>query len=164
MTDVRRPLSRSRLAVSAAVAVLAVIVACEAKRPAPLAPVTDYVLEDGATKVRRTLEGPILPAGEQRARFPLDAAIAQHFPGLAAKGGTDDPIFFVLDGENRILTAKIAPSPSGAPGAPTWDFDVKRESIDRVEVIKRGELLPQGVRGGVILITLKAGEGLSRSR
>jgi beta-lactamase regulating signal transducer with metallopeptidase domain len=155
MTEIRRPLSRVRLATLGSLALLAIIVACETRRPAPLAPVTDYVLEDGGTTARRTQQGPIIAAGQQRARFALNAAIEKFFPGLATNGGTDKPIIFVVDDGNTVVWAKIAEHAANGAAATPGEIPYSKESIETVEVLKRGDMLPPGVRGGVILVSLK---------
>lgn len=154
MTESRRPLTRARLLTLSAVAAAAVVVACEARRPAPLAPVTDFVIEEGVTRPR-TQSGPMQPAGPSRSRFALDDAIAQYFPGLLAKGGTDAPLMFVLDSANQVIEAKILPADSKGAPLPSSGADLSPDMIESVEVVKGRAMLPAGVRGGVILVTLK---------
>ena len=137
------PLSRAAFG---ALALAALAVGCEARRPAPVAPVTDYVLQSGqasALTLQQAESAKVRIAGD----LPLRAT--------GAGGEVDDPskpMVMVSDATGTVVFAARASTASEAliGAIPPGD-------IQRVEIVKRGDLLPPGAKGGMITITLKPG-------
>ena len=141
---VRPTLTHARRATLGALAAAAAMVACETRRPAPVAPVTDYVIRDGQATA---LTPNALQAESLKVRN------AKVLAGQAA--AADDPsrpLIIVDDARGNVVF-------SGRIGG-SVDSILKRvspEGIERVEVIKGGHLLPPEAKGGLIRVTLKSG-------
>jgi beta-lactamase regulating signal transducer with metallopeptidase domain len=131
-----------------AVALGAVIVACEAPRPEPVAPVNEFTWRAPGSKAPAELEAPWSSA-------EIVAYLQRHYPEIVAAGSDRQPVIVVRNAKGQILKAERAPIPSAgrflASGA-LAQLDPK--DIESVEVVK-GKTLPPELSGGLISIVLK---------
>ena len=141
---VRPTLTPARRAALCALAAAAAMVSCETRRPAPVAPVTDFILKDGRATA--------LTLDPQQAES-VKVRVASVPSAVAAQ--TDDPTRPLIIVKDALGAVVFSGRAEGRVEAVL--NRVATEDIDRVEVIKRGDLLPAEAKGGVIYVTLKPG-------
>jgi len=132
------------------VVLVATVVACETRRPEPLAPVTSYTISDGRTQATA------LPANSDSARRAIAGEVRRATGASAAAGDWDvtDPLVMVYDAQGRLVRS-FRLQARGPQGRPVLDTEISPDQIATVEVIKNGTLLPDEARGGLVRITLK---------
>jgi hypothetical protein len=141
---VNRPLETRVRVATAALAMVALVVACEARRPAPVAPVTDFVFQDGQA-LPSSVRGDVPDSASANA-LPFKV------PSTALAGDPAQPLVIVrsADGTERF-TGRLARGATDPLGL------LPPDQISSIEVIKRPEALPPAAKGGLIVITLKPG-------
>lgn len=140
-----KSLSPLRRAATGALALVALVAACETRRPEPLAPVADYVLEDGQAKTieAKGREGDSI-------RVSLAGVVNQREVKIGFADDASQPLLVVEDASGGVVYSGRA-DVSGALK------QVSADAIERVEVIKRGDLLPPEAKSGLIKVKLKPG-------
>lgn len=146
MTDRRPALSLSRWIASSAVACVAIVAACEARRPEPVAPVTTFSVDNSQPSKALT--------SEQSAALKTKLAeeVVMRVPDSALAGDPNKPMLVVYSSTGQLLLAKrLEKDARGGGGVP-----VNPSAIATVDVAK-GEAaqLKSETRGGVIRIVLK---------
>ena len=138
----------SRRFVYAAVAFGAVILACEAPRPEPVAPINEFVWRARGSKAQAELEAP-------KSQADLVAYLQRRYPEIVASAGDRQPVIVVRNAKGQILKAERAPLPSAGRFLATGALaSLDPKDIESVEVIK-GKTLAPVVGGGLISIVLK---------
>lgn len=144
MTTTRRLTRAQRTTMMVAAAALALL-ACEARRPAPVAPVTDYTVKDGKT-LTLTFDG--------READSVKVALSGAVPDSLAFRTVDDrsePLVLVLDATGKtVFTGRMGPAVQPR-------LEGARDAIASVDVYKRGDLLPPEAPAGLIRVVLKPG-------
>ncbi len=153
-------LSRGKTALLLVAAVSAIFVACETRRPEPLAPISDVVIVDGTAQ-------PLKMTEEEAAS--RKRAVAEALAAGQAKG-TETPmngtVLIVRDAEGKVVHKGLMAD------AKLYMASITSDQIERVEVIKGKAALPENAKDGVIYVTLKPGsswttataEALGRAR
>lgn len=152
MSTSTRPLGGWRRSLLPLVVVAATLVACETRRPEPLAPVGSYTIADGRAEAAKA------PSNTDSARTALAGEVrrAASAADTAAGGADSDPLVMVYDARGALVRSFRLPA-RGTTGTPVLDAEYSPAQIATVEVVKNGALLPAEARGGVIRITLKEG-------
>lgn len=147
----RPTLSRTRRIAMTALVASAALAACETRMPAPVAPVADYVVKEGKAS-------PVTITGENR-----DSVRASLVEGvelsLSAADTSMDPVLVVRDATGAVVYSGRVTGARDSTMA-----GIAPDAIESVEVIKGKAALPEGARGGMIVMRLKPGaawQGLS---
>lgn len=139
---VARVLTPFRRATLGVLAVGAFVAGCEARRPDPVAPVTDYVLTEGrATAI----------AGNPQLAESVKVRLAGSMKSLdSSTRGTDPkkPVLLVHDAKGKVVFAGRMDSSKVLDAIPSAD-------VATIDVVKRGDLLPEEMRGGLVSVYLK---------
>jgi beta-lactamase regulating signal transducer with metallopeptidase domain len=124
--------------------VVAGVAACETRMPAPVAPLADYIVTDGKaapvaiTEENRDSVRASLVEGVQLSLLQADTSTA---PVLVVRDANGVAVYSGrMNGARDSILAGVAP-----------------EVIQSVEVIKGRATLPEGARGGMIVVRLKPG-------
>lgn len=146
MTE-HRSLRPMRAWLLGALAMAAIAAACEAPRPAPVAPlkVGTATSPDGAAS-----------ANGDSARAALAAELMANVPAAVLQSSMSDPLLLIRDAGGRLLRASRLTGINEGTKMPFDAMGVDEELIQGVEIVKRGDWLPAEARGGVIVVTLKA--------
>lgn len=144
MTAAKRltPLGR---AAAGALGVIALVTACETRIPAPVAPVTDYVIQDGTTKAMT-----ITAEGADSAKETVAGVLSKRRVVVGESEDLSQPVIVVEDAAGNVVY-------SGRAATTSVLDQVQSTSIERVEVLKRSELLPPEAKAGLVTIRLKPG-------
>jgi beta-lactamase regulating signal transducer with metallopeptidase domain len=137
-----RVLTPVRRAALGALAVAALVVACETHRPDPVAPVTDYVLRDGRTTAL---------AGNPQLADSVKLRLAEKMRDVAPGSLADDSrarVLMVHDAAGKVVFA-------GSIDSSNVLKEIAADDIATVEVVGRRDLLPGQARGGLVSVTLK---------
>lgn len=138
----------SRRFVYGAVAFGAVIVACEAPRPEPIAPINEFVWRAPGSQAPAQLEAPTSQAD-------LVAYLERRYPEIVASAGDRQPVIVVRNAKGQILKAERAPIAAAGRFLATGALaSLDPKDIESVEVIK-GKTLAPVFGGGLISIILK---------
>jgi hypothetical protein len=139
-------LSRGKTALLVVAGASAIIVACETRRPEPLAPISDVVIADGkASQLKMTEEE---AAARKRALAEELTAGQAGTVRLSPMNGT---VLIVRDANGTVVhKGLMADAKSHMASIPT-------DQIERVEVIKGKAALPENAKDGVINVSLKPG-------
>ncbi|MEO7965186.1 MAG: hypothetical protein ABIT38_14870, partial [Gemmatimonadaceae bacterium] len=150
MTDRRPKLSLMRRLTISAIVCVAVVAACEARRPEPLAPVTTFSVHNAKSNQRTELTQ---TQKDARARA-LSAEIATRVPDSSLVGDPNDPLLIVYSSTGRLLLAKRLSKNEGGVS----DIPINSNAIATVDVAK-GEAVEKRpeTKGGVIRIVFKPG-------
>ena len=142
-----RSSARRRLSYGA-VALGAVVIACEAPRPEPVAPINEFSWRAPGSKAPGELEAPMSSA-------ELVVYLEAHYPAILASAGDKQPVIVVRNAHGQILKAERAPFSAGEKARSTGSLALlDPKDIGSVEVVK-GRALPPVFSGGLITITLK---------
>ncbi|MBL8958657.1 MAG: hypothetical protein JNJ98_02305 [Gemmatimonadetes bacterium] len=137
-------LTPARRAATGLLVILAGVAACETRMPAPVAPVADYIVKDGQAS-------PVVIAGDNRdsVRTALVEGVSLN---LSTADTSTSPVLVVRDANNTVIHSGRM---DGARDSVLAGFSP--EGIASVEVIKGRDVLPEGARGGMIVVRLKPG-------
>jgi len=154
MTSKRRPLRPLAQLALGFVALTALVAACEARRPDPVAPVTSYTVADGQVTASQTPSG----AEADSAKARLGVELRERVPGPTLDGNAADPLLMVYEADGNVVM-------SGRIGRNAIDsLPFPPERIATVNVIKSGAMLPPEAKGGLIKVVLKPDGGLLKRR
>jgi hypothetical protein len=138
---IARVLTPMRRAVLGTLAIGALVVACETRRPDPVAPVTDYVMQEGrATAIAGNLQL------AESVKVRVAGSMKQANPGALGEDPRK-PVLLVHDAKGKVVFAGRMDSLGVLPFSPA--------DIEAIEVVKRGDLLPREAQGGLISVKLK---------
>lgn len=140
-------LSRGKTALLMVAGASAIFVACETRRPEPLAPISDVVIADGkASQLKMTEE-----EAASRKRALAEQLAAGQGGGTYTVRPDTDVVLIVRDASGTVLHK------GPMAGARLHMASIPSDQIERVEVIKRKDALPAEAKGGVIHVDLKPG-------
>ena len=137
--------TRGRRIGTVAAAVAAIAIGCETRRPEPLAPVSEVAIRDG-----RALPVKVPASSADSVKASLSEGLKRTVAEAALTGDPAQPVLLVRDNAGgTVFASRVDPREALAALAPG--------DIESVEVFKRRDLLPEGAKNGLIVVTLKAG-------
>lgn len=150
-----RHMSRSRRVALGAFAVAALVVGCETRRPAPVAPVSDFVVANGRASATVTSQ-----AQAESVKVRVEGEIARVASRIA--GDSALPLLVVKDASGQTLHVARLSRSGGTVGGPASEdaselAGLPPDDIATVDITKRGDLLPGEARSGLITVVLKPG-------
>lgn len=148
MTDRTPRLSLTRRIAMMAIAGVAILAACEARRPDPVAPVTTFSVHNDSVKS----SGSMSTEQAETLKQKLAQEMAMRVPDSVLAGNPNDPLLVVYSSKGTLLmTKRLSKESGGAGGVP-----INPNAILTVDVAKgpSAALTPE-TKGGIIRVVIK---------